>query len=90
MPDGTHARADHRPGSPEAGHRLKFATGLWLLDYYWAGLKAMMWVGVIGIPGRAALVINPVRDGLYDDVGYVAFHLEVVDGGYIGVAESDS
>jgi len=50
----------------------------------------MMWVGVIGIPGRAALVINPVRDGLYDGVGYVAFHLEVVDGGYIGVAESDS
>ena len=50
----------------------------------------MMWVGVIGIPGRAALVINPVRDGLQDDVDYVAFHLEVVDGGYIRVAESDS
>ena len=50
----------------------------------------MMWVGVIGIPGRAALVINPVRDELHDDVGYVAFHLEVVDGGYIRVAESDS
>ena len=60
------------------------------MDYYWAGLKAMMWVDVIGIPGRAALVINPVRDGLHDDVGYVAFHLEVVDGGYIRVAESDS
>ena len=60
------------------------------MDYYWAGLKAMMWVGVIAIPGRAALVINPVRVGLHDDVGYVAFHLEVVDGGYIGVAKSGS
>ena len=44
----------------------------------------MMWVGIIGIPGRAALVINPFRGELYDDVGYVAFHLEVVDCGYIG------
>ena len=60
------------------------------MDYYWAGLKDMMWVGIIGIPGRTALVINPVRDGLHDDVGYVASHLEVVDGGYIGVAESGS
>jgi len=50
----------------------------------------MMWVGIIGIPGRAALVINPFRDELQDDVGYVAFHLEVVDCGYIGVAESGS
>ena len=50
----------------------------------------MMWVGIIGIPGRAALVINPFRGALHDDVGYVAFHLEVVDGGYIGVAESGS
>ena len=50
----------------------------------------MMWVGIIGIPGRAALVINPVRDELHDDVGYVAFHLKVVDCGYIGVAESGS
>ena len=60
------------------------------MDYYWAGQKAVMWVGIIGIPGRAALVINPVRDELHDDVGYVAFHLEVVDCGYIGVAESGS
>ena len=60
------------------------------MDYYRAGLKAMMWVGIIGTPGRTALVINPVRDGLHDDVGYVASHLEVVDGGYIGVAESGS
>ena len=50
----------------------------------------MMWVGIIGKPGRAALVINPVRDELHDDVGYVAFHLKVVDCGYIGVAESGS
>jgi hypothetical protein len=50
----------------------------------------MMWVGIIGIPGRTALVINPVRDGLHDGIGYVDFHLEVVDGGYIGVNESGS
>ena len=36
------------------------------------------------------LPVQCVRDELHYDVGYIAFHLEVVDGGYIGVAESDS
>ena len=45
-------------------------------------------------PGKpvvpSKLSVQGVRDELHDDVGYVAFHLEVVDCGYIGVAESGS